>query len=125
MWNEPDIDVRRTLIRELWEPDGCHVLQAPLEIRNVALGLGFPDVVLEVRGYDELEFRVTQPFNEFVRPGVHSFRARGEAARLGDIVKFSWEMYELATNVVVGAGTEVLALGATGCIMRDCQFIDA
>ena len=36
LWNEPDADLRRQLIDELWTEDGRHVLQPPQEIRAIA-----------------------------------------------------------------------------------------
>ncbi len=50
MWNEPDAEVRRRGVRELWAEDGAQVLQPPEEIREAAARIGFAAPVLEARG---------------------------------------------------------------------------
>jgi hypothetical protein len=69
MWNEADAERRRTAIRELWSADAVHVLRPPQEIRQTATGLGFPELLLEARGHEALEYRVTRAYEEFVAPG--------------------------------------------------------
>ena len=125
MWNEPDADERRRLIDTLWTDDARHVLAAPAEMIQAARAIGFPTVALEVRGHRALEFRVATAYAEFVAPGLHRFRSRAGGARLGDLVKFSWEMVATGTDVVVAVGTEVLQVDAAGRISVDHQFIDA
>jgi hypothetical protein len=39
VWHEPDAELRRKAIRELWAEDGAHILQPPQEIRQAAAGL--------------------------------------------------------------------------------------
>jgi hypothetical protein len=58
LWNEPDAELRRTGVAELWRADGVHVLQPPQEMRRSAVELGFADPVLAARGHRELEARV-------------------------------------------------------------------
>jgi hypothetical protein len=124
VWNEPDAERRRTAIRELWSADAVHVLQPPQEIRHAAEGLGFDRPVLEARGYDALEFRVTRAHDEFVAPGGFVFRSRGNADRLHDVVKFNWEMASRERGEVAGVGLEILILGPDGRIASDYQFIE-
>jgi hypothetical protein len=69
VWTEPDAELRRKAIQELWAEDGAHILQPPQEIRQAAAGLGFTSAVLEARGHDELQARVTRAYQEFVAPG--------------------------------------------------------
>jgi hypothetical protein len=66
---------------------------------------------------------VTRAYEEFVAPGTFSFRARGDADRLHDLVKFRWEMVG-APGDVAAVGLEILLLGADGRIVRDFQFIE-
>ncbi len=40
VWNEPDGDRRRKLLRELWTEDGVQILQPPREIREASAALG-------------------------------------------------------------------------------------
>jgi hypothetical protein len=125
VWNEPDAGRRAAAVRALWSDDAVHVLQPPQEIRQAAAGLGFDRLVLEARGHDALELRVTRAYEEFVAPGTFAFRARGDADRLHDLVKFRWEMVPCgAPGDVAAVGLEILLLGADGRIVSDFQFIE-
>ena len=123
-WNEPDASRRRQAIAGLWAEDGAHVLQPPLGISQAATALGFPAATLVARGHDELEFRVTRSYEEFIAQGKYAFRPRDNARRLGDVVKFNWEMVA-AGGEVAAVGLEVFVLGADGRIKADYQFIEA
>ncbi len=92
VWNEPDAELRRKAIHDLWTENGVHILQPPQEIRKAAAGLGFTSTTLEARGYDALEVRVTRAYQEFVAPGEFTFNPRDNADRLDNVVKFNWEM---------------------------------
>ncbi|GAA1637154.1 hypothetical protein ACFQY4_18985 [Catellatospora bangladeshensis] len=124
VWSEPDAERRRAAVRELWSADAVHVLQPPQEMRQAAEGLGFDRLVLEARGHDALEVRVTRAYEEFVAPGTFVFRSRGDVDRLHDVVKFRWEMAPRAGGDVAGVGLEILVLGADGRIVSDYQFIE-
>ncbi|GHF50712.1 hypothetical protein FHX82_003925 [Amycolatopsis bartoniae] len=123
VWNEPDADMRRHTIRELWAKGATHVLRPPQDVRTAAEGLGFVSATLEARGYAALEFRVTRTYQEFVAPGTFTFRSRRNADRLHDIVKFNWEMVS-RSGEVAGVGLEVLVLDEDGRIRTDYQFIE-
>lgn len=90
LWNEPDRDARRQLLRGLWADNAVHRLQPPEEMRASARAIGFPDAMLEARGHEQLEWRVSRAYDEFVAPGMHAFRRRDDVARVGNIVKFHW-----------------------------------
>jgi hypothetical protein len=124
VWSEPDPELRRKLIRELWSDDGTHVLQPPQELREIAARVGFPAAVLEARGHDALDVRVARAYEDFIGTGRHRFRARGDAERLHDVVKFHWEMVETDGGAVAGVGLEILILDDEGRIARDYQFIE-
>jgi hypothetical protein len=124
LWNEPDTELRRTAIHDLWTEDGAHILQPPQEIRQAAAGLGFTSTTLQARGYDALEVRVTRAYQEFVAPGKFTFTPRDNADRLGNIVKFNWEMVPTGGGEVAGAGLEILFLDEDGRIKTDYQFIE-
>jgi hypothetical protein len=123
-WSEPDPERRRAAVRELWSADAVHVLQPPQEMRQAAEGLGFDRLVLEARGHDALERRVTRAYEEFIAPGTFVFRSRGDADRLHNVVKFHWEMVPRTGGDVAGVGLEILILGADGRIVSDYQFIE-
>src|SRR5919206_2612682 len=92
LWNEPDADRRRRMIAELWVKDGRHILQPPQEIRAIAARPGLAmTAILEARGYEAIEARAASAYEHWVGSEGLSFRARGDAERLGDVVKFHWE----------------------------------
>jgi hypothetical protein len=124
VWSESDKERRHAAVRELWAADAVHVLQPPQDMRAAAEGLGFDRLVLEARGHDALELRVTRVYEEFVAPGTFVFRSRGDADRLHNVVKFHWEMVPRAGGDVAGVGLEILLLGADGRIVSDYQFIE-
>ncbi len=124
VWNEPDLEQRRRAIHDLWTKDGAHILQPPQEIRQAAAGLGFPSGVLEARGHDALEVRVTRAYEEFVAPGEFTFKPRDNTDRLGNVVKFNWEMVPSGGGDVAGVGLEILVLDEDGRIKTDYQFIE-
>jgi len=123
VWNEPDAKLRRNAIRELWSEDAIHVLGAPPEIQEAAERIGFVSTTLQARGHDELEARVTRAYEEFVAPGTYRFRSRPDAARLHNVVKFTWEM-ATGSGEVAGVGLEIFILGADGRIDSEYQFIE-
>jgi len=124
LWNEPDPNHRRTAIAELWTDDGVHILQPPQEIREMAErpGIGL-SASLEARGHAALEERATSAYEAFIAPGEFSFRRRGNAVRLADVVTFKWEMVA-RSGEAVGGGLEFLVLAPDGRIRRDYQFIE-
>jgi hypothetical protein len=124
VWNEPDTQRRRAAIRELWSADAVHVLQPPQEMLRSAEAIGFDRLVLQARGHDALQSRVTRAYEEFVAPGTYVFRSRGNAGRLHDVVKFNWEMVAKDGGEVAGVGLEILILGPDGRILSDYQFIE-
>jgi hypothetical protein len=125
LWNEPDPNVRRKIIRGLWAPSGEHVLDPPQDIRKTAHDLGFDWPVLEIRGYGAIETRATRAYESFIAPGKHQFRLRDDAARLRNVVKFHWEMVSTSTGEVEGVGLELLILDDEGRIAVDYQFIES
>jgi hypothetical protein len=124
VWNEPDTEQRDKTITQLWTEDGVQILQPPQEIRQTAAELGMTPT-LTARGHDALQVRVTRAYEEFIAPGEFSFRARDNAARLDDIVKFNWEMVRKSDGTVAAVGLGILVLGDDGRIRTDYQFIEA
>ena len=124
MWNEPDAEQRRAAIRELWTDDCAHILQAPQDIRDRAATVGFYFPTLQTHGHEALEARVARAYEEFVAPGQYMFRSVGEAVRVGDAVKFRWEMVAADGVASVGAGLEFVLLDPHGRIRTDYQFIE-
>jgi hypothetical protein len=125
LWNEPDADRRRRMIAELWTEDGRHILQPPQEIGEIAAqpGIGLR-AILEARGYDEIEARAASAYEHWVGSEGLSFRARDDADRLGDVVKFHWEAVT-KDDEVFAVGLNFLVLAANGRIERDYTFVVA
>jgi hypothetical protein len=105
VWSETDPERRRRAIAELWTPDGEHYVGAR-----------------EVRGYAELEQRVTGSHEKNVRDNGNRFRAVKDARALRDVVTFHWEMLPAESEQVVATGLEILLIDATGRILVDYQF---
>jgi hypothetical protein len=88
IWNEPDAELRRAAVSAVWTEDALHVFQPPQEVLDAAAALDV-SAVFQARGHAELEARVARAYEQFVAPGQFSFRLHGNAARVGDVVKFS------------------------------------
>ena len=56
--------------------------------------------------------------------GQMSFRARDDAARIGDAVKWHWEGVS-PDGEIVGVGLELVLLAPDGRIQTDYQFIES
>jgi hypothetical protein len=124
LWNEPDPAVRAAAIRQVWTPDGGQVTSPPQEIVLAAQAVGFPPPPLAVRGYHELDARVTHAYEEFIGSGKYVFRAvAGQSHRLGDVVTMRWEMLTADGGEVAGAGLDFFTLADDGRIRMDHQFV--
>ena len=124
LWNEPDADRRRRMIAELRTEDGSQILQPPQELREIAAspGIGLA-ATLEARGHSELEARATTSYEHWVGSEGLSFRARDDAQRLGDVVKFHWEAVAEDSSTAA-VGLNVLVLAADGRVQRNDTFVD-
>jgi F0F1-type ATP synthase membrane subunit c/vacuolar-type H+-ATPase subunit K len=60
----------------------------------------------------------------FVAPGVHTFKAAGDAVLLAaGLVGLAWEIVAVADGTVAGSGYDVMALDDDGRILLDHQHI--
>lgn len=123
LWNEPDADRRRRMIAELWTEDGSQILQPPQEMREIAAspGIGLA-ATLQARGHSELQARATTSYEHWVGSEGLSFRARDDAQRLGDVVKFHWEAIA-DDGSTAAVGLNVLVLAADGRVQRNYTFV--
>jgi hypothetical protein len=125
LWNEPDAGRRRRMIAELWAEDGRHILQPPQEIRGIAARPGLAmTAILEAQGYEEIEARAASAYEHWVGSEGLSFRGRGDADRLGDVVKLHWEAVA-KDGTVFAVGLSFLVLAADRRIERDYTFVVA
>jgi hypothetical protein len=124
VWNEADADLRREGVERLWSEGGVQRVQAPEEMRERAAALAM-NTALEVRGHRELTARVCRAYDEFVAPGEFVFRRRDDVMRVGDVVKFRWEMVRREDGDTAAVGLEFLVLDHDGRIRLDYQFIES
>ncbi len=106
VWNQPDAELRRRGIAELWTEDGVHLTP-----------------VHEAKGYEAIEARVTGAHQRFVEAGGYIFRpATNTIDGHHNVVRFSWEMVPTNGGAVEAAGFDFLILGDDGRICYDYQF---
>ena len=124
LWNEPDAVRRRRMIAERWTEDGSQILQPPQELREIAAspGVGM-EATLEARGHSELQARATTSYEHWVGSEGLSFRARDDAQRLGDVVKFHWQAIA-DDGSTAAVGLNVLVLAVDGRVQRNYTFVD-
>ncbi len=108
VWNERDVEMRRSAIAKLWTPQGVHYVKT-----------------LVAQGYEALEQRITASHEKNVRDNGNNFKARQDARRLQDVVTFTWEMVAAGRDDVLAVGLEFLRLDAEDRIISDYQFIIA
>jgi hypothetical protein len=108
VWNEPDPELRRKAIAELFAVDAVHLTPSQ-----------------EVRGHEELEVRIGTAYEKWVKPGGHVFRAAPNANGHHDAVRFNWHMVHLASDTVVSVGFDFIILDQDGLIVSDHQFVDS
>jgi hypothetical protein len=103
-WNEPDPDMRRRRIRSVWAPDGttCHRL-------------------LDARGYEAIEARITGSWDKWLREGNRSFRAKS-AVWHHQAVKLDFIMVKAPGGDVEANGLSFLLLNPDNRIKHDYQF---
>jgi hypothetical protein len=104
VWNADDAARRRDRIRALWAVDGttCHRL-------------------LEARGYEAIEARVTGAWERWRRGGAHLFRVAAVVGHHG-AVKCDWVMATLPSGDIAARGLSFLLLGTDGRLAADYQF---
>ena len=103
---------------------GRQTSSRPQEMREIAAspGIGLAATV-EARGHCELRARATTSYEHWVGSEGLSFRARDDAQRLGDVVKFHWEAVA-DDGSTAAAGLNVFVLAADGRVQRNYAFVD-
>lgn len=105
LWNEPDAQRRREIIGELWTKDGAHFTGSR-----------------EYRGYEALEERVSEAYEQFVEKGGFVFRLSSEVKAHHRGVTFTWDMVPANGGEVAATGLVFLQLNDEGRIVLDYQF---
>jgi hypothetical protein len=123
VWNEPDVERRRVMIKELWSRDATQLLQPPMDIKASAAAIGMTPI-LEIRGHDALEHRVTTAYERFVAPGEFYFRPGANPDRLRAMVKMHWEMVRKSDGEIMAAGLNLLFVDDEDRVVTDYQFVE-
>ncbi|WP_019170007.1 hypothetical protein [Pseudaminobacter salicylatoxidans] len=107
VWNEADADKRCNGIEAFWAADGNHF--TPTRVFS---------------GHDELEERVEEAYNEFVRDKGFGFLHGSPAGHHG-IVKYLWEMVDPGSGAIIALGSTVLCLDQIDRIVSEHQFVES
>jgi hypothetical protein len=108
VWNEPDAERRRELIRKLWQEDAQHLART-----------------LEAVGHAGIEKRVSDAYEKWVRDKGNVFRLRDGVDGHHGTIKLRWEMLPAVGGEVISIGLDFLVLGGDGRIRTGYQFIEA
>ena len=104
-WSEPDAQVRKTILAELWAPDAV-----------------YKNPIAEFHGLQGIEDAVTEAYDAFATQG-YTFRV----AKLDtnhEAVRYTWEMTPAGADEPQVIGTQVVTLDEEGRMQRDFQFVD-
>lgn len=104
-WAEPDVELRRKTVAELWAPDAV-----------------YKNPIAEFRGLDGIEAAVTEAYEMFATQG-YTFRV-AKVDSNHEAVRYTWEMFPAGADVPEVIGTQVVTLDAEGRMQRDYQFVD-
>jgi hypothetical protein len=112
VWNEPDPERRRQLIRTLWQEDAHHLART-----------------LEAIGHAGIEKRVADAYEKWVKEKGNVFRLRDGVDGHHGTIKLRWEMLPADAadggGEVISIGFDFLVLGGDGRIRTGYQFIEA
>jgi len=108
IWNEPDPENRRTLVRDLWTEDARHLART-----------------LEAIGHDGIENRVATAYEKWVKEKGCIFRLRDGVDGHHGTVKLRWEMVDAGGGSPISIGFDFLVLAEDGRIRTGYQFIEA
>jgi hypothetical protein len=108
VWNEPDPELRRKAITELFSANAVHLTPSQ-----------------EIHGHEQLEVRIATAYEKWVEPGEHVFRAVPNANGHHDAVRFNWHMVHLASDTAVAVGFDFILLDEDRLIVSDHQFVES
>jgi hypothetical protein len=107
LWNEPDIEVRRKLVAELYAPDATYIMYR----RDPFVGR------------EAIADQITYTFDLYSPMGF-VFRSMHNATGHHNLVRFNWVMVSAETGEMEMQGQDILALDGQGRIRSDYQFHD-
>ena len=107
VWNRADPAERRKGVEDLWMPDGLHFTPTR-----------------RFQGYDALEARVLEAYEQFVRRKCYLFHVMGQPLGHHSVVKLHWKMQHRVTGSIDAFGSDVLLLSDDSRIVTDFQFLE-
>jgi hypothetical protein len=107
VWNERDPERRRQSVRNLWVPEGRHLMGGQ-----------------DVRGYEGLEQRVAASNERNVAEKGYVFRPATGIQALPGVVKFRWDMVRAGSDEVISAGVGFLVVNEERRIVCDYLFTE-
>jgi hypothetical protein len=103
VWSEPDAVVRRQLLTAIWPSDGVEFVDGA-----------------QFRGYDELEARITEAYEQFVGSGKYTVANANDATTHDDIVTFTIQLISTDGDLAWAARV-FLIVDADGQVKEDYQ----
>jgi hypothetical protein len=104
VWNEPDPDERRRRIERIWPPNGRTCFR-----------------LLDARGHDEIEKRVTASWERWLTEAQYLFKPRTIALH-HNVIKFEFVMVTVETGDTQANGLSFLLFDEQLRIQQDIQF---
>jgi hypothetical protein len=103
VWNEPDPDLRRKAVAEIWHADGRYANTSRV-----------------FKGLAEIEEAVTEAYDDFVAKGF-AFRLNAHAVN-HNAARITWDMVPKDGGDLAARGTEYLVFAQDGRVVSDYQF---
>jgi hypothetical protein len=104
VWNENDPAERRRRIAAVWAPEGTSCFR-----------------LLDARGHDEIEGRVTTSWEKWLSEGKYRFRPKSVSGH-NDAIGCQWEMIRLQDGAIEASGLSFLLVEHDGKLRHDYQF---
>jgi hypothetical protein len=105
VWSEPDPELRRKAVGELWTPNGLEFVEG-----------------VQFRGHDGLEARVAEAYAAFVGSGEYAVTSAGDVSVHEDVVVFTIQLVSKTGDTageLVWAARVFLVLDVDGRIRED------
>jgi hypothetical protein len=105
VWSEPDPEVRRAAISELWVPGGVEFVEG-----------------VQFRGHDGLDARITEAYTQFVESGAYQVTSADDVSGHDDLVVFTIQLVSRTGDTageIAWAARVFLVLDQDGRIIDD------
>ena len=105
VWNEPNAELRRKSIAELWSTNATHFTPK-----------------LKAHGLEAIYKRVTDSYGKSVGKGDYLFQSANNANGHHNVVKSDWQMVSTKDGKTAAVGSVFIFLDDDGRILADYQF---